>query len=204
MWTNLWDFINLPNFYAICRNQIITGARGGDLAQKRVGNMKMSNNGINMLKRVEGSVKQGDNHIIYDDKTGRPVNTKGTLPIGATIGYGHLIKSGEDFRNGITESVATELLRSDIAVAERAVQDNIKVSLSQNQFDALVCLAYNIGTKNFANSTVVKYINNPKFRSPTYPDLESAWKAWNRLRGKISNGLIKRRQYEWDMYSRAI
>ncbi len=28
MWTNLWDFINLPNFYAICRNQIITGARG--------------------------------------------------------------------------------------------------------------------------------------------------------------------------------
>lgn len=174
------------------------------MVQKRVGNMKMSNNGINMLKRVEGSVKRGDNHIIYDDKTGRPVNTKGTLPIGATIGYGHLIKSGEDFRNGITESVATELLRSDIAVAERAVQDNIKVSLSQNQFDALVCLAYNIGTKNFANSTVVKYINDPKFRSPTYPDLESAWKAWNRLRGKISNGLIKRRQYELDMYSRAI
>lgn len=174
------------------------------MVQKRVGNMKMSNNGINMLKRVEGCVKQGDNHIIYDDKTGRPVNTKGTLPIGATIGYGHLIKSGEDFRNGITESVATELLRSDIAAAERAVQDNIKVSLSQNQFDALVCLAYNIGTKNFANSTVVKYINDPKFRSPTYPDLESAWKAWNRLRGKISNGLIKRRQYEWDMYSRAI
>lgn len=28
MWTNLWDFINLPNFYAICRNQIITGAKG--------------------------------------------------------------------------------------------------------------------------------------------------------------------------------
>ena len=179
---------------------------GGEknLAQKRVGNMKISNNGINMLKRVEGCVKQGNNHIIYDDKTGRPVNTKGTLPIGATIGYGHLIKSGEDFRNGITDIVATELLRSDIAVAERAVQDNIKVSLSQNQFDALVCLAYNIGTKNFANSTVVKYINDPKFRSPKYPDLESAWKAWNRLRGKISNGLIKRRQYEWDMYSRAI
>lgn len=180
------------------------GEGGGDLVQKRVGNMKMSNNGINMLKRVEGSVRQSDNHIIYDDKTGRPVNTKGTLPIGATIGYGHLIKSGEDFRNGITESVATELLRSDIAVAERAVQDNIKVSLSQNQFDALVCLAYNIGTKNFANSTVVKYINNPNFHSSKYPDLESAWKAWNRLRGKISNGLIKRRQYEWDMYSRAI
>ena len=204
MWTNGWDFINLPNFLCNLSQPNNYWGEGGNLAQKRVGNMKISNNGINMLKRVEGSVKQGDNHIIYDDKTGRPVNTKGTLPIGATIGYGHLIKSGEDFRNGITESVATELLRSDIAVAERAVQDNIKVSLSQNQFDALVCLAYNIGTKNFANSTVVKYINNPKFRSPTYPDLESAWKAWNRLRGKISNGLIKRRQYEWDMYSRAI
>lgn len=174
---------------------------GGGFGTEMGGNMKISNNGINMLKRVEGCVKRGNNHIIYDDKTGRSVNTNDPLPIGATIGYGHLVKSDEDFRNGITESVATELLRSDIAVAERAVQDNIKVSLSQNQFDALVCLAYNIGTKNFANSTVVKYINNPNFHSSKYPDLESAWKAWNRLRGKISNGLIKRRQYEWDMYS---
>ena len=166
--------------------------------------MKTSNNGINMLKAIEGCVKLGDKHIIYDDKTGEPLNPNAPLPKGATIGYGHLIKSGEDFRNGISENVATELLRSDIAMAERAIKNNITVPLSQNQFDALVALAYNIGAKNFAVSTVIKYINNPNFHSSTYPNLESAWKAWNRSHGKTSNGLIKRRQHEWDMYNNGI
>ena len=167
--------------------------------------MNISVMGLAWLKKQEGKVlnEQG-NHIIYDDKTGMPVNRNKPLPKGATIGYGHLIKSDEDFRNGITESVATELLRSDIAAAERAVNDNINVPLSQNQYDALVSLAYNLGTKNFAASTVVKYINNPEFHSATYPDLESAWKAWNRSHGKISNGLINRRQNEWNMYSQGI
>lgn len=167
--------------------------------------MKMSDNGINWLKDKEDKVldKQG-NHIIYDDRTGKPVNTHEPLPKGATIGYGHLIKPNEDFRNGISEAKATELLRTDIATAEHVVRDNITVPLTQNQFDALTSLAYNIGSKNFANSTVVKYVNNPNFHSSVYPNLESAWKAWNRSQGEISNGLINRRQNEWNMYSRGI
>ena len=167
--------------------------------------MKMSDNGINWLKNKEDKIldKQG-NHIIYNDQTGKPVNTNEPLPKGATIGYGHLIKNGEDFKNGISEAKATELLRADIATAERAVRDNITVPLSQNQFDALTSLAYNIGSKNFANSTVVKYVNNSNFHSSVYPNLESAWKAWNRSQGEISNGLINRRQNEWVMYNRGI
>lgn len=168
-------------------------------------NMKISSKGLSWLKDKEDKIldKQGK-HIIYDDQTGLPVNTNEPLPKGATIGYGHLIKSGEDFRNGITENVAAELLRSDIATAERAVKNNIFVPLSQNQYDALVSLAYNIGARNFATSTVVKYINNQKFHSSVYPNLESAWKAWNRSQGEISNGLINRRQHEWDMYKNGI
>lgn len=166
--------------------------------------MNISDDGINMLKRLEGSVKIANRHIIYDDKTGKPVDVNKPLPSGATIGYGHLIKNGEDFRNGISEAKATELLRADIAIAERAVRDNINVVLSQNQFDALTALAYNIGIKNFADSSVVKYVNDPNFHSSVYPNLESAWKAWNRSQGDISNGLINRRQNEWNMYSRGI
>lgn len=162
--------------------------------------MKTSNNGINMLKKLEGCVKIGNIHIIYDDQTGKPININKTLPKGATIGYGHLIKSDEDFRNGISETKATELLRIDIATLEKVVKNNISVPLKQNQFDALVFLAYNIGAKNFTNSTVVKYINNPNFRSPIYPNLELAWKAWNRSQGKISKGLINRRNQEWNLY----
>ncbi len=175
------------------------------LKKERMDKMKISSEGISWLKDKEDKIldKQG-NHIIYDDRTGKPVNTNEPLPKGATIGYGHLIKQGENFRNGISEAKATELLRADIAIAERAVQNNVIVPLSQNQFDALTSLAYNIGAKNFANSTVVKYINNPNFHSSVYPNLESAWKAWNRSQGEISNGLINRRQNEWDMYNRGI
>lgn len=166
--------------------------------------MQISNHGINMLKKLEGWVIKDDKYVIYDDKTGKTVNENEPLPRGATIGYGHLIKPGEDFRNGISESKAAELLRADIATAERAVRDNITVSLTQNQFDALTSLAYNIGTRNFADSTVVKYVNNPNFHSSVYPNLESAWKAWNRSRGNVLKGLINRRQSEWDMYNRGI
>lgn len=163
--------------------------------------MRISDKGIDMLKRFEGSVKLGDKHVIYDDKTSKPVDTNKPLLSGATIGYGHLIKQGENFRNGISEAKATELLRADIAIAERAVKNNITVPLSQNQYDALVSLAYNIGAKNFATSTVVKYINNPNFHSSVYPNLESAWKAWNKSGGRVMTGLSNRRNQEWNIFN---
>lgn len=163
-------------------------------------NMKTSNKGINFIKQFEGTVKSGDKHIIYDDETGCPVPSNAPLPRGATIGYGHLIKSGEDFSRGITESQAIEILRSDINMAERAVKDSIIVPLTQNQFDALVSLAYNLGAKKFANSTVVKYVNNPDFTDMTYPTLESAWIAWNKSGGKEMTGLTNRRKAELNLF----
>ena len=163
--------------------------------------MKISDNGINMLKRFEGSVKIGGKHVIYDDKTGKPVDSNKGLPKGATIGYGHLIKSGEDFRDGITERQATEILRLDISMAEQAVKDNITVHLSQNQYDALVSLAYNIGAKNFAGSTVVKYVNDSNYHNTKYPTLESAWKAWNKSGGREMPGLSNRRHQEFSLFN---
>ena len=163
--------------------------------------MKISSNGINMLKKLEGSITKNNKHVIYDDQTGKPVNTNEPLPHGATIGYGHLIKPDEDFRDGINETTATELLRTDITTAERTVKNNISVPLKQNQFDALVALAYNIGAKNFANSTVVKYVNNPKFHSAVYPTLESAWRAWNKSGGREMSGLSNRRNTEWLLFN---
>ena len=155
-----------------------------------------------LLKQLEGCVKIDDKHVIYDDTTGKPVNVNEPLPCGATIGYGHLIKPGEDFRNGITESFATELLLCDITTAEHAIENNITVQLSQNQYDALVSLVYNIGAKNFAASTVVKYINNPKFHSSIYPNLESAWKAWGLSGGIKMPGLNNRRTQEFELFKR--
>lgn len=163
--------------------------------------MKTSDNGINMLKHWEGCVKKNDMHIVYDDKTGRPINLNAPLPRGATIGYGHLLKEGEDFRQGITEAQAVELLRADIAVAERTIQKNVITTLTQNQFDALVSLVYNIGANNFKNSSVIKYINNPKYYNSKYPTIKSAWKAWNKYNGCEMIGLTKRREQEFEMFN---
>ena len=162
--------------------------------------MHISNRGIELLKEYEGVVIRNRKHVIYDDKTGQPVNTKEPLPHGATIGYGHLIKPSEDFRDGITETVATELLKQDIAVAENTVNNLISVLLTQNQFDALVIFAYNIGNKNFANSTVVKYINNPDFHSSIYPTMDAAWRAWSKSGGRIMPGLANRRDIELKLF----
>ena len=162
--------------------------------------MNISNQGIKILKQLEGCVKNGDKHIIYDDQTGCPVDVNKPLPRGATIGYGHLIKAGENFADGITEARATEILRADIATAECAVQNNITVPISQNQYDALVMLAYNIGAKNFANSSVVKYINNPNFQGTRYPTLADAWRAWNKSGGRVMPGLVRRRNKEWQIF----
>ena len=166
--------------------------------------MKTSENAINLLKQLEGCVKKGAMHIIYDDQNGKPVSGFDHLPHGATIGYGHLIKPGEDFSNGITENMATEILRTDITTAENAVRKNITAPLSQNQFDALVIFVYNIGANNFATSTVVKYINNPNFHSSKYPTLELAWKAWEKSNGHANPGLAIRRAKEFELFSQSV
>ena len=163
--------------------------------------MKLSDKGICLLKQLEGCVKYGNKHVVYDDKTGKPVNINKILPRGATIGYGHLINSEEDFRNGITEKQATAILLSDIAIVERAIKNTINVNLLQHQYDALVIFAYNIGIQNFVNSTVVKYVNNPNFKSSKYPTLKSAWMAWNKSGGREITGLTNRRNQEFMLFT---
>lgn len=62
-------------------------------------------------------------------------------------------------------------------------------------------IAYNIGTRNFVNSTVVKYINNLNFHSSVYPTLEQAWKAWNKSGGREMPGLTNRRIKEFVLFT---
>ncbi len=165
---------------------------------------KISKNAILLLKDLEGAIKHNGIHIIYDDQTGRPVPNFANPPRGATIGYGHLLTNTEKqsgkYTSGLDESGATELLKSDLYRFEDAVNKFITAKLNQNQFDALVIFAFNIGIGGFAKSSVCKHINNPDFKSDIYPDLESAWLAWNKTGGKISAGLINRRKAELKLF----
>ena len=140
----------------------------------------------------------------YDDQSRSKAHITAWVK-GATIGYGHLISRAEwdTYRNGISEAGANALFDRDLAPFEAAVRNSIKVTLSANQFDALIMLAFNIGAGSFARSSVVKLVNDPTANS-TYKSLEAAWKSWNKYQGKVMKGLDNRRQCEWDVYSRGV
>ena len=142
--------------------------------------MKISNNGIELIKHFEGlSLKP------YLDVVKIP-----------TIGYGNTFyKDGKKVTlndKPIDETEATELLSY---VAQKDFGDKIlqlvKVPLNQNQFDALVSICYNIGMGNFTKSTLLKKINQGDFRGAS---LE--FEKWNKAGGIVLAGLVKRRLKE--------
>lgn len=159
--------------------------------------MQLSAEGEALLKSVE-ELRLSP----YDDQTGNTINS---WVKGATIGYGHLISKNEwtIYKNGITAAQADMLFEEDVAPFVTAVNNAVNVSISQNQFDAAVMLAYNIGIAGFSKSSAVSLINDPGSSTP-YADLEGAWKAWNRSQGSVSKGLINRREAEWRVYSSAV
>lgn len=74
-----------------------------------------------------------------------------------TIGYGDTNNVHEGMR--ITQDEADERLANRLREFEDAVTDAVTVDLSQNQYDALVSFAYNVGAGAFSSSTLVKLIN---------------------------------------------
>ena len=135
--------------------------------------MKISDNGLRLIKSFEGC------HL-----------TAYICPAGKwTIGYGHT----KDVFKGmtITQSQADEFLREDCEKAEvnvNSFDDNY--SWTQNEFDALVSFAYNIGSINqlTANGTRSKETIAKKM-------LE-----YNKSGGKVLSGLVKRRKAEQELF----
>ena len=162
--------------------------------------MKMSSEGIELLKAIEEY-----REFPYDDQTGKDI--KDWVP-GATVGYGHLIKPSQwpDYRGRDVDLVeAGQLFAEDLVPFEECVMGSIEDSyqLKEEQFDALVFLAYNIGVRGFSTSSVVKLIND-EYAVTSYDTLEDAWKAWNKSQGKVMRGLENRRAAEWDIYCSGI
>ena len=87
---------------------------------------------------------------IYLDAAGLP-----------TIGYGHLLRSGEDemFKNGISSEAGEALLIKDVLYAECAVLRLIRVPLTDGQFDALVSFTFNLGGGALQRSTLRRKVN---------------------------------------------
>ncbi len=84
------------------------------------------------------------------------------LPDGRwTLGYGHTFSAREGAR--VTQEDADALLRFDLLPVVDSINNLVLVPLNQNQFDALVSFCFNIGAENFAQSTVLKRLNEGRF-----------------------------------------
>lgn len=110
-----------------------------------------------------------------------------------TIGYG---STGDHVRPGmtITKDQAEELLRSDLRRFEAAVQTEAG-DATDNQFSAMVCLAFNIGIAAFARSSVLRW-----HQAKNTGEAANAFRLWNKAGGKILPGLVKRREAEAALY----
>jgi lysozyme len=118
-----------------------------------------------------------------------------------TIGVGHLIKPGENFPDGelITRERALEILAGDVGMCEAAIKSAIKVSLNQNQFDALVSFGFNCGTGVYSSSEACKALNLGK-----YEDVPALLLNWCKARvgGQlvVVKGLYNRRKSEGELF----
>jgi len=107
-----------------------------------------------------------------------------------TIGYG---STGPHVTPGkvITEAQANDLLQDDLDRFEKAVTRLVTVPLTQNQYDALVSFAFNVGISALERSTLLKRVN-----AKLFDQARAEFSKWNRTGGRPLAGLTRRRAAE--------
>ena len=106
-----------------------------------------------------------------------------------TIGYGSTkgVKEGDT----VSQEEADKLLLHEMEEYEGYINDMVNVDLEQNQFDAMVSWAFNLGPANLKASTLLKVLN-----AKDYEGVPAQIKRWNKAGGKVLQGLIRRREAE--------
>lgn len=111
--------------------------------------MKVDSVGIAFIKTEEAGGKP--RLVAYQNKADR-----------WTIGYGNTFyEDGSSVKQGdtITSQRAETLFSNILNQFSLQVSSNLKVSVSQNQFNALVSYAYSRGIGSFTNSQLLKLVN---------------------------------------------
>lgn len=140
--------------------------------------MKASQSCLELIKEFEGVRFEA-----YDDGVGV-----------WTIGVGHV--KGVKIGDMATEEQVDQWLIEDLADAEDSVNSALKgIPLTQNQFDALVSLTFNIGGGAFSNSTLVK-----RLKARDIQQAADQFLVWNRAGGRVLKGLQRRRAAERELF----
>jgi lysozyme len=126
--------------------------------------MKLSNRGVKLIKSFEGLRLNA-----YKD-----VARVWTIGYGSThYQDGRSIKPGDKLTD---EAQANTLFISTLNKYIEAVNNGVKVGLTQNQFDALVSFIYNVGTGVVTSSTLFKTLNAGNYHSAADQFL-----VWNKI-----------------------
>jgi len=146
--------------------------------------MRLDENGYKLISQFEGlSLKP------YLDSVKVP-----------TIGYGNTFylngKKVTMLDNPITKEEALEMFKVIADGFARQVEKKLIKPVNQNQFNALVSLAYNIGLGNFYKSTLLRYVN----LNPNDGNIAKEFLRWNKAGGQVLNGLTNRRIKESALY----
>ena len=151
--------------------------------------MTLSQKGLNLIKQFEGfrSAPYRDSAEVW------------------TIGYGNTYypngKKVSASDKHITENEASKL-KLDIINKDFSPSVNLLLKkeieqgkITQNMFDALLSLAYNIGTGALARSIVIRHIKAGDKKAAA-----KAFLMWNKAKGKTLKGLTIRRQKESELF----
>lgn len=138
--------------------------------------MMISEKGLDLIKRFEGLRLKSYKAVPYEKYY--------------TIGYGHY---GADVKKDdeITEAEANALLEEDVNRFSMYVEAyDYMYNWTQNEFDALVSFAYNVG--NIHQLT--------KNGTRTKSEIASSMLLYNKSSGKVLPGLVKRREAERELF----
>jgi lysozyme len=115
-----------------------------------------------------------------------------------TIGYGHVVQERDAIARDarLSEGEAEKLLLHDLRSCMRTINRLVAVPLSQNQFDALCSLVYNIGEGAFSRSKLLRLINTGDTRAG------AEFLRWIYAAGKPLSGLKNRRMIEKELFDK--
>lgn len=156
--------------------------------QNLVNELQFSNNGMQLVARFEGYVGNP-----YRDAVGI-----------WTIGYGNTYypdgrkvgPNDKPLNKKEAEDLKIEVINKDFAPAIREMTKGLNIT--QNQFDALISLGYNIGVNALSKSSVIKYLKSGDIQKAA-----DSFLLWNKAGGKVLKGLVNRRKAERELFLKA-
>jgi lysozyme len=151
--------------------------------------MQLSAEGLALLKSLEGVMPEP-----YRDSAGLLTIACGHLMTRDEISSGKIYCGDQVLRwkdGPLSDAQIDALLREDVSWSEACIEACVNVQLTQNQYDALVIFAYNIGPNAFRESTLCRLLNEG-----LYDEIPTQLARWARAGGQVIPGLVRRRARE--------